>query len=107
LSITGHFSLFPLLFTNQEIFSKIFLFIFSSVLSIKLIKQVHKVDVLTTAEKLYVLLAIPVFVYSEWLHAFLGFQDRMPFLPLLLYSLYSAAGVISTAVRFYSFILYQ
>jgi len=107
LSITGHFSLFPLLFTNQEIFSKIFLFIFSSVLSIKLIKQVHKVDVLTTPEKLYVLLAISVFVYSEWFHAFLGFQDRMPFLPLLLYSLYSAAGVISTAVRFYSFILYQ
>lgn len=107
LSITGHFSLFPLLFTNQEIFSKIFLFIFSSVLSIKLIKQVHKVDVLTTPEKLYVLLATPVFVYSEWFHAFLGFQDRMPFLPLLLYSLYSAAGVISTAVRFYSFILYQ
>jgi len=96
-SITGHFSLFPLLYGAVELPSKLFLHLSHSLLA---------TNTLTTTsfcwwEKLYLCLSIPVFLWSEVLHSTTGLDSRLPFLPLLLYSLYAAGGIISTYCRIY------
>ena len=74
---------------------------------------------LTLIDKLYLVLAVPVFLYrfffyfktkeishsppcSEFLHSFIGLSASLPFLPLLLYSLYSAVGITFTYLNFYA-----
>ena len=76
---------------------------------------------LTLIEKFYLVLAVPVFLYrflvlyyyktweillsppcSEFLHSFIGLSASLPFLPLLLYSLYSAVGITFTYLNFYA-----
>eukprot|EP00092_Neocalanus_flemingeri_P029638 GFUD01032184.1.p1 GENE.GFUD01032184.1~~GFUD01032184.1.p1 ORF type:complete len:500 (-),score=127.36 GFUD01032184.1:48-1547(-) len=96
-SIPGHFSLFPLLYGAVELPSKLFFHLSHSLLA---------TNILTTTsfcwwEKLYLSLSIPVFLWSEVLHSTTGLDSRLPFLPLLLYSLYAAGGIISTYLRFY------
>jgi len=96
-SITGHFSLFPLLHGAVELPSKLFLHLSHSLLT------THTVTTTTFCwwEKLYLLLSIPVFLWSEVLHTTTGLDSTLPFLPLLLYSLYAAVGIISTYLRLY------
>jgi len=107
LSISGHLSLFPLLFHTQELYTKVFLHIFGTCLAWKFTKQVHKQDVLSWKDKFYVFLSLPLFAYAEFFHQFLGLSSRLPFLPLMMYSVYSALAVISTFIRFYAFYLKQ
>ena len=76
---------------------------------------------ITLIDKLYLVLAVPGFLYrfltlyysktkevslsppcSEFLHSFIGLSASLPFLPLLLYSLYSAVGITVTYLNFYA-----
>jgi len=96
-SITGHFSLFPLLFGAVELPSKLFLHLSHSLLA----TQTLTTTSFCKLEKLYLCLSIPVFLWCEVLHYSTGLDTRLPFLPLLLYSLYAALGIISTYLRVY------
>ena len=40
--------------------------------------------------------------YSEFLHSFIGLSATLPFLPLLLYSLYTSIGITSAYLSFYA-----
>ena len=48
-------------------------------------------------EKLYLTLSIPLVIFCEFITI-----ESLPFLPLLMYSLYCAAGVIYTYIRVYT-----
>jgi len=106
-SITGHFSLFPLLYTTQETGSKAVLFLFFTAISLSLVRQIYKVDVLRRMDKLYLLLVLPVFLYAEYGHAWLGLMQRLPFIPLLLYSVYCAVGILYSFLSFYAATLWS
>ena len=87
----GHLSLFPLFFTARELVSKLLLH-----LSYSLILSETVTASLSSWEKFYLALSIPLVVFCE-----LVSLPSLPFLPLLLYSLYSAVGVIYTYTRVY------
>jgi len=95
-SATGHFSLFPLLFGPLELPSKLFLHLAHTLLSFRILPT-------TTCklEKLFIFLSIPVFLWAEVIHSAAGLDTKLPFLPLLLYSLYGSIGIISTYLRMY------
>lgn len=96
-AVTGHFSLFPLLFQGQELPTKLLLHVAHTALTL----QVLPMTSLHILETMYLGLSLPVFCYSELLHSLLGLDTSLPFLPLLLYSLYCSIGVITTYLRFY------
>jgi len=95
---TGHFSLFPLLFQARELPTKLLIHLSHSLMASHLLPQAS----LTFLDKLYLGCAVPIFIYSEFLHSFLGFSASLPFLPLLLYSLYSSVGITSAYLVFYA-----
>jgi len=107
LALTGHFSLFPLLFQHQELYTKLSLHIVWSLLAIKMLKKVHKSDLLTKLETFYILCSSVIFVYAECIHHMFSITAKFEFLPLLLYSMYSCVGVMTTYFRFYTFFLKQ
>ena len=96
-SITGHFSLFPLLFGATELPSKLFFHLGHILLAMHTITTTS----FCKLEKIYLFLWLPVCLWSEVLHSATGLDTRLPFLPLLLYSLYGAVGIISTYLRVY------
>jgi len=96
-STIGHFSLFPLLFGSTEVPTKLFLHLAHSFLALHTLPTTR----FCWVEKLYLCLSIPLFVWCEMLHHSLELGARLPFLPLLLYSLYGAVGIISTYCRVY------
>ena len=87
----GHLSLFPLFFTGPELPSKLLLH-----LSFSLLMSETLTASLSSGEKLYLALSLPLVIFCELLSL-----PSLPFLPLLLYSLYSAVGVIYTYTRVY------
>jgi len=95
---TGHFSLFPLLFQARELPTKLLIHLSHSLMASHLLPQAS----LTILEKLYLGCALPIFIYSEFLHSFMGLSTSLPFLPLLLYSLYTSVGITSAYLAFYA-----
>jgi len=92
---TGHFSLFPLLFQPREVPTKVLLHLSHSLLASHLLPHAA----LSRLEQAYLALQVPVFLYSELLHPLL--LPSLPFLPLLLYSLYCALGLTAAYCKFY------
>ena len=92
LSTVGHLSLFPLLFTSQELPSKLLLFI-----SYTLLLHLTTSPSYNILESLYLSLGIPVVIYCEFIKSV-----SLPFLPLIIYSLYCAVGVIYCYIRVYT-----
>jgi len=95
LSTVGHLSLLPLLFTKVELVSKLLLYSCYTML-VHITTMPHSTSY-SLLEKFYLLLSVPLVILCE----FVKFTT-MPFLPLLLYSLYCAVGVIYTYVRVYA-----
>ena len=91
VAVVGHLSLFPLFFTSQELPSKVLLH-----LSYLLVMSESVTASLCIWEKLYLSLSIPLVIFCELIK--LG---SLPFLPLLMYSLYCAIGIIYTYTRVY------
>ena len=60
-----------------------------------------RLPLLSVAESIYLLGIIPVEIYNMFLHNCLGFAQKLPFLPLMITSLYSAIGVTYCWLKFY------
>uniref|UniRef100_A0A182XH06 Alpha-1,3-glucosyltransferase n=1 Tax=Anopheles quadriannulatus TaxID=34691 RepID=A0A182XH06_ANOQN len=94
LGIVAHYSLFPLLFKPELTLVKICLHALYTAVSVLLLKLIHRATFFRTVEFLY-LAGFPVLcVYENIVHDAIGLRERLPFLPLLLTSVYCAVGVL-------------
>lgn len=101
LSITGHVSLFPLLFTSFENVIKIVLVSTYSLASYSFLCALHSRPGSTTSlirfriwERIYLYGLVLVALNECCLHSIVDPNDSLPFLPLLIMSVYCAIGVI-------------
>ncbi|CAG2064282.1 unnamed protein product [Timema podura] len=108
LITVGHYSLFPLLFTGFEIPLKVlFLLVHSSYAFISLSnlfdtsRAAFSLPLLSVPESLYLLGLVPLFVYECFVHPLLGLDATLPFLPLMLTSVYCAVGVSYCWLKYY------
>nr|CAD7443010.1 unnamed protein product [Timema bartmani] len=108
LITVGHYSLFPLLFTGFEIPLKVlFLLIHSSYAFISLSNlfdtsyAAFSLPLLSVPESLFLLGLVPLFVYECFVHPLLGLDATLPFLPLMLTSVYCALGVSYCWLKYY------
>ena len=56
---------------------------------------------LNPIESVYLLGLVPLELYCNLLHWCLGLQDRLPFLPLLITSVYCALGIVYAWIKLY------
>ncbi|KAL3880807.1 hypothetical protein ACJMK2_033014 [Sinanodonta woodiana] len=108
ISTVGHYSLFPLLYRQQEIPIKVcLLLIYTLYIYAGLGKMFgfswswSSLPLLSQAESLYILGLVPLELYNSVIHSALGLSERLPFLPLLLTSFYCAVGVTYSWIKFY------
>lgn len=101
LSVVGHFSLFPLLFTEFESPLKYSLFFLYSTFAFFALQQVFrtptgfgKLPFLNFFETIYVSGFVPLELYCSIGHYLLKFDQRFKFLPLMLTSVYCSFGVL-------------
>ncbi|ETE58609.1 putative dolichyl pyrophosphate Glc1Man9GlcNAc2 alpha-1,3-glucosyltransferase [Ophiophagus hannah] len=102
LSTTGHFSLFPLLFTTPELPIKILLMLLFSVYSFSSLKALFRNEpLLHWLEAVYLIGLIPIEIVCEIVFPFTSWAQKLPFLPLLLTSVYCAFGIIYAWLKLY------
>ncbi|XP_042566802.1 probable dolichyl pyrophosphate Glc1Man9GlcNAc2 alpha-1,3-glucosyltransferase [Cyprinus carpio] len=103
LSITGHYSLFPLLFTTQELPIKILLLLLFTIFSLTSLKTLFRKGgaLLNPLEATYLLGLIPLELICEFVYPLTVWQKTFPFLPLMLTSVYCALGVTYAFIRLY------
>ena len=105
LAVSGHVSLFPLLFTNAEFPVKTVYTVFWLVLFLLAFdrlapaSQKPRVFLLDRFSLLYITVAIPLIAYCSIFHG-LVFGTKYEFLPLMFISSYSAVGVVGSWVGF-------
>ncbi|XP_066998820.2 dolichyl pyrophosphate Glc1Man9GlcNAc2 alpha-1,3-glucosyltransferase isoform X2 [Anabrus simplex] len=105
----GHYSLFPLLFTSFELPIKVLLLVIHSTyafinLSNLFDLQQHRsfsLPLLSTWESLYVLGLIPLFLFENVVYPWSGLDTRLPFLALMLTSVYCSVGVTYSWIKYY------
>jgi alpha-1,3-glucosyltransferase len=61
----------------------------------------YRIPLLTVPESVYLAGLLPLELYCSAIHYLLRLHLKLPFLPLLLTSLYCSVGVIYAFVRFY------
>lgn len=93
LSTAGHVALMPLLFTEQEYPVKVLLVMLHAACSYRLLCAAVGADFLHTVERIYLGGFVALEAYCAGLHS-IAFGLKLPFLPLLLVSVYSALGVM-------------
>ncbi|TKX27119.1 dolichyl pyrophosphate Glc1Man9GlcNAc2 alpha-1,3-glucosyltransferase [Elsinoe australis] len=105
LAVSGHVSLFPLLFTAQEFPIKVvytvfwlvlFLLVFDKLAPASNRPRLFLLDRLTV---LYIAIAIPLILYCSLVHQII-FGAKLEFLPLMFISSYSAIGVFGSWLGF-------
>lgn len=105
LAVSGHVSLFPLLFTPAEFPIKtvytifwliLFLIVFDNLAPASIRPRFFLLDRLTT---LYIAISIPLIFYCSLVHHII-FGASYEFLPLMFMSSYSAVGVAGSWVAF-------
>lgn len=105
LSIVANFSLFPLLFTTNLLVIKTSLFLLytaigiSGIQALKLSKT-HRF-ILSWHELLYTIGLVGVFMYEICLQYLLKLDKKLPFLPLLLMSIYCSIGITYFWLNYY------
>lgn len=105
LAVSGHVSLFPLLFTPSEFPIKTVYTIFWLVLSLMVFdhlapaSQRPRFFLFDRLTILYIAVSIPLIVYCSLLHQVI-FSGRYEFLPLMFMSAYTALGVVVSWVGF-------
>jgi alpha-1,3-glucosyltransferase len=101
LGIVGHYSLFPLLFTVELTLVKTYLFLAYTSLALYGLRSLHQDLSLNLLVKLYVFGLGCVFVYENVVHKVLNLDERFPFLPLMLTSVYCGFGVFMFWLVYY------
>lgn len=106
LSIIGHYSLFPLLFPRNLLYVKLLLFLVHMIVLYCTFTRIYNINdhsrIVTRFESLYISGFILLFLFENYIDFYITkFQTRLPFLPLLLTSLYCSVGVIYCFVKYY------
>lgn len=105
LSTTGHYSLFPLIFTTAELPLKFLLMVLFTLFSFCALTKLHRCPLVGCLESLYLLGVATVCVVCEIILPLSPLTARLPFLPLLLTSVYCAVGVTYCFIRLYASLL--
>ena len=101
LSLIGNFSLFPLLFEDRETIAKCLLLLCGMIVIIKSLGSERKSLHFSVFQKLLMISVPFIFVLCDliiprlWTH--------LPFLPLLIYSLFSSIGVSFEFLKMYTY----
>uniref|UniRef100_A0A8C5P1T9 Alpha-1,3-glucosyltransferase n=1 Tax=Jaculus jaculus TaxID=51337 RepID=A0A8C5P1T9_JACJA len=103
LTTTGHYSLFPLLFTAPELPIKILLMLLFTIYSISSLKTLFRKEkpLFNWMETFYLLGLGPLEVCCEFIFPLTSWKVKFPFLPLLLTSVYCALGIAYAWLRLY------
>ncbi|XP_077623675.1 dolichyl pyrophosphate Glc1Man9GlcNAc2 alpha-1,3-glucosyltransferase isoform X5 [Crocuta crocuta] len=107
LTTTGHYSLFPLLFTAPELPIKILLMLLFTIYSISSLKTLFRKEkpLFNWLETFYLLGLGPLEVFCEFVFPFTSWKLKYPFIPLLLTSVYCAAGITYAWFKLYVSVL--
>ncbi|CAJ1063644.1 probable dolichyl pyrophosphate Glc1Man9GlcNAc2 alpha-1%2C3-glucosyltransferase [Xyrichtys novacula] len=103
LSTTGHYSLFPLIFTPAELPIKVGLMLMFVIYSFTALRKLHSGpgSLLHPLESVYLLGLVVLGVACEVVVPLSPWQQKLPFLPLLATSVYCAVGVCYSFLRLY------
>ncbi|KAK3109910.1 glycosyl transferase, partial [Teratosphaeriaceae sp. CCFEE 6253] len=105
LAVSGHVSLFPLLFTTMEfpvkvVYTIVWLVVFLLAFDrLAPASEKQRVFLLDRFSLLYIAVAVPLLVYCSLVHE-LVFSAKYEFLPLMFISTYSAVGVVGSWLGF-------
>ncbi|KAK1336155.1 hypothetical protein QTO34_003957 [Cnephaeus nilssonii] len=107
LTTTGHYSLFPLLFTAPELPIKILLMLLFTIYSISSLKTLFRKEkpLFNWMETFYLLGLGPLEVFCEFVFPFTSWKLKYSFLPLLLTSAYCAVGITYAWFKLYVSVL--
>ncbi|XP_036800286.1 probable dolichyl pyrophosphate Glc1Man9GlcNAc2 alpha-1,3-glucosyltransferase isoform X2 [Oncorhynchus mykiss] len=107
LTTTGHYSLFPLLFTAAELPIKVLLMLLFTLYSFTSLKKLFRGSLLNPLETTYLLGLVAVEILCEVVYPLSPWQHTMPFVPLLVTSVYCSLGVCYSFIRLYVSLLRQ
>ncbi|XP_059819906.1 probable dolichyl pyrophosphate Glc1Man9GlcNAc2 alpha-1,3-glucosyltransferase isoform X4 [Hypanus sabinus] len=109
LVTTGHFSLFPLLFTGPEMPIKISLMLLFTIYSFSALRALFRKQgtLLSWPESIYLNGLIPLQLICEIIYPLTPWQQRFPFVPLLLISVYCSLGTTYAWIRLYISVLQE
>ncbi|KYQ93549.1 glycosyltransferase [Tieghemostelium lacteum] len=107
LSTVGHYSLFPLLFTTQEIGTRILLFsCYTLTIYILLKYRYQQLFKFYTVEKLYLLFLLLLELFNIFIFP-LYLKEKLPFLSLMLTSVYCSAGLMYLYFQIYFNLIFR
>ncbi|CAH1107172.1 unnamed protein product [Psylliodes chrysocephalus] len=110
LSTVGHYSLFPLLFVNSLLLVKVLLLLLYTLYSFHSLSTLHtqvspvyrfSLPLLNSIESFYLMGLIGIFLYENVVHVCLGLNNKLPFLPLMITSVYCSIGVVYCYIYYY------
>ncbi|XP_029028806.1 probable dolichyl pyrophosphate Glc1Man9GlcNAc2 alpha-1,3-glucosyltransferase [Betta splendens] len=107
LATTGHYSLFPLLFTPAELPIKAVLMLIFTIYSFTSLRKLHsgQASLLHPLEVVYLLGLVAMAVICEIIFPLSPWQHRLPFLPLLATSVYCSVGTCYSFLRMYAILV--
>ncbi|XP_046894684.1 probable dolichyl pyrophosphate Glc1Man9GlcNAc2 alpha-1,3-glucosyltransferase [Hypomesus transpacificus] len=109
LATTGHYSLFPLLFTPAELPVKLLLMLLFTLYSFSSLRTLFSGQgpLLHLLEASYLLGLVAVEIICEILYHLLPWQQTLPFVPLLVTSVYCSVGVAYSFLLLYLSLLWR
>ncbi|XP_051250881.1 probable dolichyl pyrophosphate Glc1Man9GlcNAc2 alpha-1,3-glucosyltransferase isoform X1 [Dicentrarchus labrax] len=109
LTTTGHYSLFPLIFTPAELPIKVVLMLLFVIFSFAALRKLYsgQGSLLRPLESVYLAGLVAVAIACEIVFPLSPWQQRLPFLPLLATSVYCSVGVSYSFLRLYASLLRQ
>ncbi|XP_068436437.1 dolichyl pyrophosphate Glc1Man9GlcNAc2 alpha-1,3-glucosyltransferase isoform X2 [Clinocottus analis] len=105
LTTTGHYSLFPLIFTPAELPIKVCLMLMFTIYSFTALRKLHSGPLLRPLESGYLVGLAALALACEVAFPLSPWQQKLPFLPLLATSVYCALGVCYAFLRLYATLL--
>ncbi|CAH0397450.1 unnamed protein product [Chilo suppressalis] len=119
LSVVGHYSLFPLLYPKNLLSIKLFILFTYSAIGFSNIpffympaklkgarrRRYFRLPLLSHTETLYLYGLLAFFIYENVIHPAWGLDKTLPFLPLMITSVYCSIGVTYFYVDYYYYYL--